>query len=272
MKVSKADCLSGDPCAKHKGTQSGCMTNLTQIGIGSHKLVEPAAKAFIQMLGDMEKDTKGSVTKDNLKLTDSYRKLESQCRIMDWDLFHSKGGNSENEGKKGCTSCTRKVGSGGKTPVAYPGTSNHGWGRAVDLFNKEAQKWIKDNGYKYGWCWGEVKSEAWHFTYCGEGPNRSKLCDTICKGSIEFKQDPEKQETNNDNDTVTTTTTTKTGNDDTNDKTDSDNNDSVTTTTTTIDPKKDFKSKLFNIFKESTKKSKLNEEVFRINDLIKKIL
>lgn len=254
MKVSKADCLAGDPCGKHMGTASGCMSNLTQIGIGSHKLVEPAAKAFIKMLEDMEEDTKGKITKENLKLTDSYRKLTSQCRIMDWDYFHSKGGNSSNEDKQNCTKCSRKVGSNGKTPVAYPGTSNHGWGRAVDLFNKNAQKWIKDNGSKYGWCWGEVKSEPWHFTYCGEGPNRSDLCDKICKGAIEFKQESEKTD-------VTTTTTTK--------PLDKEKEDEITTTTTTISDD-EAKGRIFNIFGKNLKENKrLDEEIKRILQLLK---
>ena len=49
--------------------------------------------------------------------------------------------------------------------VSYPGTSNHGWGEAVDISDLEWQKFAKEHGKKYGWCWGENKSESWHFTY-----------------------------------------------------------------------------------------------------------
>lgn len=50
------------------------------------------------------------------------------------------------------------------------GTSNHGWGRSVDIGSKgapklEAQKWIRENGWKYGWYWGEQPDEEWHFTW-----------------------------------------------------------------------------------------------------------
>jgi len=44
-------------------------------------------------------------------------------------------------------------------------TSNHGWGKAIDIEGSKAQKWITKNGCKYNWWWGEVPSEDWHFTY-----------------------------------------------------------------------------------------------------------
>lgn len=56
------------------------------------------------------------------------------------------------------------------TPVAaYPGTSNHGNGQAVDLgsgvdvFGSAEHQWAVANGPTYGWVWGEAPSEAWHF-------------------------------------------------------------------------------------------------------------
>ena len=44
-------------------------------------------------------------------------------------------------------------------------TSNHGWGIAIDVTNSGAKKFIRNNGEKYGWWWGEAPSEDWHFTY-----------------------------------------------------------------------------------------------------------
>jgi hypothetical protein len=44
-------------------------------------------------------------------------------------------------------------------------TSNHGWGIAIDVANNDAKAWIRKNGVKYGWWWGEAPSEDWHFTY-----------------------------------------------------------------------------------------------------------
>lgn len=70
-------------------------------------------------------------------------------------------------------------------PTGGKCTSNHGWGRAIDVSGSKAKKWVRKNGDKYGWCWGEAKNEDWHFTYCGEGPNKSSRCSTICKSPIE---------------------------------------------------------------------------------------
>ena len=44
-------------------------------------------------------------------------------------------------------------------------SSNHGWGIAIDVTNSGAKKFIRANGEKYGWYWGEAPSEDWHFTY-----------------------------------------------------------------------------------------------------------
>ena len=166
MKVTKSACSSSNPCSSF-GNSSGCISNsqLKSVGIGDHKLQTDAANAFIKMYEDMPNNVKSSV-----KLSDSYRPLNIQCNIFDWDKYESSG----KRVKKGTSS----------TPVAYPGTSNHGWGRAIDISPSNVQNWIRENGTKYGWCWGEAKSEPWHFTFCGPGPNRDKNCDSFCKGKI----------------------------------------------------------------------------------------
>lgn len=63
--------------------------------------------------------------------------------------------------------------------AAPAGTSNHGWGLAVDLNGPEAsfgtveRQWLLDNGWKYGWfspTWAQAtgyKPEPWHFEYMG---------------------------------------------------------------------------------------------------------
>ena len=170
MKVSREACQVSNPCSKFGNDVSGCMKNLKKISIGNFELAPEAAKDFEVMLSDMEKD---GIKKGEVKINGAYRPLARQCEMFDWDYFESTG-------KK------RKKGTGG-VAIAFPGSSNHGWGRALDISGSKVQKWIKDNGYKYGWCWGEVKSEPWHFTYCGEGPNKSKSCNSFCKGS---KQTP----------------------------------------------------------------------------------
>jgi hypothetical protein len=53
--------------------------------------------------------------------------------------------------------------------AAWPGTSNHGWGLAVDVRTRVAAAWILRNGHRFGWSWDEGRraGEWWHFTYVG---------------------------------------------------------------------------------------------------------
>jgi D-alanyl-D-alanine carboxypeptidase len=51
--------------------------------------------------------------------------------------------------------------------AARPGTSNHGWGRAVDLGAPWMRSWIDRNGARYGWRKVEAPSEWWHVNYVG---------------------------------------------------------------------------------------------------------
>lgn len=66
-------------------------------------------------------------------------------------------------------------------PTAYPGTSNHGWGRAIDFkdrrnvltcYDKEFL-WLKNNAHRFGWvhpAWahcGMETQEPWHWEYAG---------------------------------------------------------------------------------------------------------
>jgi hypothetical protein len=51
--------------------------------------------------------------------------------------------------------------------AARPGTSNHGWGRAVDLAQPWMRSWINAHGARYGWKKTEAPSEWWHVNYVG---------------------------------------------------------------------------------------------------------
>jgi len=51
--------------------------------------------------------------------------------------------------------------------AAYPGTSNHGWGKAVDLASEWMRSWIDDHGARYGWKKTEAFSEWWHVNFIG---------------------------------------------------------------------------------------------------------
>lgn len=54
--------------------------------------------------------------------------------------------------------------------AAKPGTSNHGWGIAVDI-PEPARSWLHANGAAYGWinpAWAKSeKYEPWHFEFVG---------------------------------------------------------------------------------------------------------
>lgn len=247
LKVSRQSCSSSNPCANNPNV-SGCISesSLKSVGIGSNKLQKDAADGFIKMYADMPSDIKSSV-----KLTDSYRPLKVQCNIFDFDHY-------EKTGKR------RKKGTSG-TAVATPGGSNHGWGRAIDIFPSNVQKWIKDNGTKYGWCWGEVKSEPWHFTFCGPGPNRDKNCDGFCTGKIENIDSKSNDKSTTDDSEDDTT-------DDSKDKLDLLGNQ-------TGDNKINDLLGFLNYFKPGAvsedlidKKNKIHEDVVRIKDIMKKIL
>ena len=68
----------------------------------------------------------------------------------------------------------------GQRWAAIPGTSNHGWGKAIDVwpsgrnrnckdsadgYGHGAKKWINLNGDRFGWYWGDAPNEDWHFVY-----------------------------------------------------------------------------------------------------------
>jgi hypothetical protein len=54
-------------------------------------------------------------------------------------------------------------------PAARPGTSNHGWGLAVDVKTTAAGAWLLRHGMKFGFSHdeGERVNEWWHYRYIG---------------------------------------------------------------------------------------------------------
>lgn len=133
---------------------------LKPIGIGNHRLAIEAADAWIRMAAAAQAD---GVTP---ALTDSYRTFEVQNEIFDWDLYVATGG-SLSDTTPTANAKKAKKGSNGDTAAAFPGTSNHGLGVAVDTEGKKFQAWLRANGVRFGWSWKEGRrvNEAWHFTY-----------------------------------------------------------------------------------------------------------
>lgn len=54
----------------------------------------------------------------------------------------------------------------GNAPAAVPGTSNHGWGLAIDIANIDQKKveWLLKNAATFGFSW-ELQNEPWHIRY-----------------------------------------------------------------------------------------------------------
>ena len=109
------------------------------------KKLTPAAANSFEQLNAAFKAKFGS----NIAVTDAYRSYSEQVAV---------------KAKKGYLAAT-------------PGTSNHGWGLAVDLgsginnWNTTQHKWMDENAFKFGWVnpdWakpGKGKEEPWHWEY-----------------------------------------------------------------------------------------------------------
>lgn len=109
---------------------------LVEIGEGNHRLWAPAARAYQQMVAAARADGV------EIGITDSYRDFGSQERLAAQKGLYSQGG-----------------------LAATPGTSNHGWGVAVDLrLDGPAQAWMSENGWRFGFV-EDVPREPWHWTY-----------------------------------------------------------------------------------------------------------
>jgi LAS superfamily LD-carboxypeptidase LdcB len=146
-----APAISFTPKVSKTNTNNGKLTpsQLKSVGKG-HELDPAAADAFLAMKQASYAD---GLTDTDWKLTDSYRTYDQQNAGFDWELYKTTG-------KK------KKKGTGGRIAMAFPGTSNHGLGKAIDLQGK-AQDWVRKNGEQYGWSWDEGQSvgEPWHFRY-----------------------------------------------------------------------------------------------------------
>ena len=102
---------------------------------GGHKLNAAAAEAYNKMKAAAEKDG------ISWGITDSYRDYESQVDVAKRKGLYSQGG-----------------------LAAVPGTSNHGWGSALDLkLDDAAFNWLKQNAAQFGFT--NIPRERWHWEY-----------------------------------------------------------------------------------------------------------
>jgi D-alanyl-D-alanine carboxypeptidase len=110
---------------------------LQSIGQGGHRLWAPAAQSWQAAVAAARADGV------DLKVTDSYRTYDQQVDLAERKGLYKDGGLG-----------------------ATPGTSNHGWGLAVDVdvSDPRTQAWIKANGYRFGFV-EAVPREPWHWEF-----------------------------------------------------------------------------------------------------------
>jgi D-alanyl-D-alanine dipeptidase len=104
-------------------------------------LAHNAAKAFMAM--NAESEHRFGVTLRVTSARTAYRPYSDQ--VFFWNLYVSGRGNL----------------------AARPGSSNHGYGVAVDLANPRMRSIVDQIGAKYGWAkkWSDAPSEWWHIKY-----------------------------------------------------------------------------------------------------------
>ena len=156
------DCGSSGGAPGRNGRFEASELTVTKAG---YKLLTEAAVKFDEMYDA------ANLAGHTLDLVGGYRTFERQNEIFDWDLYVQTGGSlNDTQAVRGATRA--KSGSNGGTAAAFPGTSNHGLGIAVDIARNGdagdlAIYWVMQNGYNYGWSWyeGYAIDEHWHFTY-----------------------------------------------------------------------------------------------------------
>jgi hypothetical protein len=113
------------------------LSALSAIG-GGYYLTHEAAAAWLAMRAYVH-----AKTGHWLAVRAAYRPYSQQ--VYFWNLYKSGRGNL----------------------AAYPGTSNHGLGIAVDLFSPLDRYYINKYGAAFGWSksWSDAPSEWWHIKY-----------------------------------------------------------------------------------------------------------
>ena len=120
--------------------------NLVSIG-GRHRMIAPAAADYLKMVAAAKRD---GIT---WSITDSYRTYAAQV-----DVANRKG-------------IYGKPFKGGTGLAAVPGTSNHGWGKAVDLgggVNRDGSpqnNWLDRNARRFNF--KTIPREPWHWQWEG---------------------------------------------------------------------------------------------------------
>lgn len=110
---------------------------LTEISQSGHRLFAPAAASWDNLVAAARADG------IEIRITDSYRSYEQQVDLAERKGLYAEGG-----------------------LAARPGTSNHGWGLAVDadVTDARVRNWLQVNGPRFGWV-ESVPREPWHWEF-----------------------------------------------------------------------------------------------------------
>ncbi len=115
---------------------------LTSIGVGDHRLFRDAALAFVRMRSD------AAAAGIDIGVADAYRSFDEQVDLVRRKGLYSNGG-----------------------LAASPGSSNHGWGLAIDVdVDARGQAWLAENGSRYGFV-EDTPREPWHWGYRPASPS-----------------------------------------------------------------------------------------------------
>jgi nucleoid-associated protein YgaU len=159
QKVTKPSCL--------KGQENGKLAAgiLKKCDVGSALMADPAARAMRAMVAAMRAAL-------NLDYTHvgAYRTYKGQE-----NLFLSRYTTTPLPGRPTKTwNGVKYWQKPGTAMAAVPGTSNHGWGLAIDLAERvngkavsispRSVKWLIKHAAQYGFC-AEAQSEPWHWRY-----------------------------------------------------------------------------------------------------------
>jgi hypothetical protein len=124
-------------------------------------LIGPAMRSWLALSAAANQASHVLHTTGNM---DSYRSLAAQETLFRARYTMTRpAGATESKTWLGHTWWLRP----GMATAAVPGTSNHGWGLAVDVANASGAllAWLVANAWTYGWSW-ELQSEPWHIRYC----------------------------------------------------------------------------------------------------------
>ncbi len=121
------------------------------------RLITPAGRSWRAMAETAAKD---GITLKATSDVDSYRPYDVQLNIF---LSRYKTAYKANVDVKVWNGTKWYLWSG--ATAAVPGTSNHGWGQAVDVVRLTGVvDWLLAHAKTYGWSW-EIQSESWHIHY-----------------------------------------------------------------------------------------------------------